>query len=77
METAYSGMEPLELRKLRRLEKENQKLKRLVAYLSWDKAILHEVLAKKYSAWPSAGDCPLGSAPVPVQRAPQLCGPQI
>lgn len=43
----YGGLGPSELRKLRQLEEENQKLKRLVADLSLDKAMLQEVLAKK------------------------------
>lgn len=43
------GMEPSELRKMRQLEEENQKLKRLEADLSLDKAMLQEVLAKKSS----------------------------
>ena len=43
----YGGMGPSELRKLRQLEEENQKLKRLVADLSLDKAMLQDVLAKK------------------------------
>jgi putative transposase len=36
-----------ELRRLKQLEEENGKLKRLVADLSLDKHILQEVLAKK------------------------------
>jgi len=36
-----------ELRKMRQLEEENQNLKRLVADLSLNKAMLQEVLAKK------------------------------
>lgn len=43
----YGGLGPSELRKLRQLEDENLKLKRLVADLSLDKAMLQEVLAKK------------------------------
>jgi len=43
----YGGLDPSELRKMRQLEEENQKLKRLVADLSLDKAMLQEVLAKK------------------------------
>jgi putative transposase len=43
----YGGLGPSELRKLRQLEEENLKLKRLVADLSLDKAMLQEVLAKK------------------------------
>ena len=43
----YGGMMPSEVRKLRQIEEENAKLKRLVADLSLDKAILQDVLAKK------------------------------
>ena len=43
----YGGLGPSELRKMRQLEEENLKLKRLVADLSLDKAMLQEVLAKK------------------------------
>jgi putative transposase len=44
----FSGLGPSELRKLRQLEEENAKLKKLVADLSLDKAMLQEVLAKTY-----------------------------
>lgn len=43
----YGGLGPSELRRLRQLEEENGKLKRLVADLSLDKAMLQDVLAKK------------------------------
>ena len=43
----YGGLGPSELRKMRQLEEENQKLKRFVADLSLDKAMLQEVLAQK------------------------------
>lgn len=43
----YGGMMPSEVRKLRQIEEENAKLKRLVADLSLDKAMLQDVLAKK------------------------------
>jgi putative transposase len=43
----YSGLGPSELRRLKQLEEENAKLKRLVADLSLDKAMLQDVLAKK------------------------------
>ena len=36
-----------ELRKLKQLEEENSKLKRIVADLSLDKAMLQDVLSKK------------------------------
>lgn len=45
----YGGMGQFELRKMRQLEEENHKLRRLVADLSLDKAMLQEVLAKKFS----------------------------
>jgi putative transposase len=43
----FGGLGPSELRKLRQLEEENTKLKKLVADLSLDKAMLQEVLSKK------------------------------
>ena len=43
----YGGLGPSEVRRLRQLEEENTKLKRLVADLSLDKAMLQDVLAKK------------------------------
>ncbi len=43
----YGGSEPSELRTLKRLEEKNIKLKRIVADLSLDKAMLQEVLSKK------------------------------
>ena len=43
----YAGMGVAELRRLRQLEEENKKLKRLVADLSLDKAMLQDVLSKK------------------------------
>lgn len=43
----YAGLGPSELKKLKQLEEENSKLKRLVADLSLDKAMAQDVLAKK------------------------------
>jgi putative transposase len=43
----YAGISPSELRHMRQLEEENLRLKRLVADLSLDKAMLQDVLAKK------------------------------
>lgn len=43
----YAGLMPSEMRRLRQLEDENGKLKKLVADLSLDKAMLQDVLAKK------------------------------
>jgi putative transposase len=43
----YGGLGPSELRRLRQLEEENLKLKRLVADLSLEKSMLQDMLAKK------------------------------
>jgi putative transposase len=43
----YASLGASELRKLRQLEAENARLKGLVADLTLDKHILHEVIAKK------------------------------
>ena len=43
----YAGLMPSEVKRLRQLEVENAKLKRLVADLSLDKAMLQDVLSKK------------------------------
>ena len=43
----YSGLGLSELRELRQLREENNKLKRLVADLSLDRHILQEIVAKK------------------------------
>ena len=43
----FSGMGVVELRRLRQIEEENVKLKKLVADLSLDKHMLQEVLSKK------------------------------
>ena len=42
----YGGLDSAEIRRLRQLEDENAKLKRLVAELSLDKAMLQDVLRK-------------------------------
>jgi putative transposase len=43
----YGGLGPSELRKLKQLEEENHRLKRMVADLSLDKQMLQDVLSKK------------------------------
>jgi len=43
----YGGLGTGELRRLKQLEKENRKVKQLVADLSLDKPILKDVLSKK------------------------------
>jgi len=43
----YGGLDITQAKKLREMEKENVRLKKLVAELSLDNAILKEVLGKK------------------------------
>jgi len=43
----YGGLDVTEIRRLRQLEDENQRLKQLVADLTLDKAMLQDVLRKK------------------------------
>jgi len=43
----YAGMGVSELRRLKQLEDENRRLKRLVAVLTLDKQTLQDVLSKK------------------------------
>jgi putative transposase len=45
----YAGLQSDQVRELKQLQDENARLKKLVAELSLDKAILHDVNAKK---WP-------------------------
>ena len=44
----YAGMGVTEIRRLKQLEDENAKLKRVVADLTLDKAMLQDVLQKKW-----------------------------
>ena len=43
----YGGLMPSELKRLRQLEEENARLKRLVADLSLDKEMLQDVIKRK------------------------------
>jgi putative transposase len=43
----YDGLLPTDMRRLRQLEEENTKLKKLVADLSLDKEMLQDVLRRK------------------------------
>lgn len=44
----FAGMATVEIRRLKQLEEENAKLKRLVADLSLDKTMLQDVLRKQW-----------------------------
>ena len=46
---------PPEMNRLRQLEEENAKLKRIVADLSLDKAMLQDVLSKSFEAGATGG----------------------
>ena len=43
----YAGLMPSEMRRLRQLEEENQRLKKLVADLALDKEMLQDVIRRK------------------------------
>ena len=43
----YAGLLPSEMKRLRQLEDENNRLNKIVADLSLDKAMLQDVLSKK------------------------------
>ena len=44
----YGGMLPSDMKKLKQLEEENTKIKKLVADLSLDKVMLQDVLSKNW-----------------------------
>lgn len=44
----YGGMTPSEVKRMRQLEDENNRLKKIVADLTLDKAMLQDVLSKMY-----------------------------
>ncbi len=43
----YAGLMPSEMRRLKQMDEENSRLKRLVADLSLDKAMLQDVIKRK------------------------------
>ena len=45
--TKYAGMLPTDMKKLRELEDENRRLKKIVADLSLDKEMLQDVIKRK------------------------------
>lgn len=45
---AYGGLQPDQARELKQLQEENARLKKLVAELSLDKALLQDINAKKW-----------------------------
>ena len=53
----YGNLLPTEMKRLRQLEDENAKLKRIVAELSLDKAMLQDVLKKSFKACSQTSAC--------------------
>lgn len=68
----FGGMGVTELRRLRPLEEENQRLKRLVADLSLDKEILQEIIKKSSETGPEAGGGNLVAGGLPYRVAAWL-----
>lgn len=68
----YGGIFPSELKHMRQLEEENLRLKRLVADLSLDKAMLQDVLQKRADAGTPARMGQGFTGPVRCQRKTDL-----
>src|SRR5205814_7876273 len=51
----YGGLMPSEMKRLKQLEEENQRLKKLVADLSLDKEMLQDVIRRKICGLPGSG----------------------
>jgi len=60
----FGGLMPSEVRKLRQLEEENARLRRLVADLSLDKEMLQEVIRKSSKACSTAEDGHKNTSPL-------------
>jgi len=70
----FGGLGPSELRKLRMLEEETRRLKKLVADLSLDKAMLQEVIEKNYEGRSEAASHRLHARQLSGQRTSSLSG---
>jgi putative transposase len=51
----YGGLMPSEMKRLKQLEEENTRLKRIVADLSLDKEMLQDVIKRKRNVWSAPG----------------------
>ena len=69
----YSGLGPMELRRLRQLEEENAQLKRIVADLTLDKQMLQDVLKKSFEDPPTPAVDNYVTDGVSGLRAARLC----
>jgi len=80
VEEAVRGLGVVKIRRLKQLEKENAKLKRLVADLSLDKTMLQDVLRKEFcgppcvATWRSIFGRPTRSASGGPTQPPGLNG---
>ena len=70
----YGGLMPSEMKRLKQLEEENQRLKRLVADLSLDKEMLQEVVRKSSEACQASGVDRRSATGVAGERAARLRG---
>jgi putative transposase len=63
----YGGMQSEQVKELRQLQDENARLKKLVAELSLDKAILQDVTAKKWGGCAETGSGAVHRRALPTQ----------
>ncbi len=70
----YGGMLPSDMKRLRQLEEENAKLKKLVADLSLDKLMLQDVLTKKFKACREAASGAVSAGTLSSERTQKLYG---
>lgn len=68
----YAGLELTQVRELKQLSEENARLKKLVADLSLDKAVLQDVLSKNSQASAHETGCGLRDSASRLQRATGL-----
>ena len=70
----FGGMVPSDMKRLRQLEEENAKLKKLVADLSFDKLMLEDVLTKNSKACRKARRRTLSARTLPSKRTQEWHG---
>ena len=68
----FMGLMPSEVRRMRQMEEENTRLRRLVADLSLDKEMLQEVIRKSFEACSKARDDGLPAGLLPGEHATGL-----
>ena len=73
----YGSMLPSDMKRLKQLEEENAKLKKLVADLSLDKVMLQDVLSKNGRACRAKRSGDVFSGRIRCQREAQLPGVEI